>query len=112
MVRTPPSTLMKLVSPEEDGLYMSVHVTLNGLRGLFSSFLAQGLYEFLLPSGHQDWTFGVCFLVNVIGVAGFAFQWRGKRHRLHLTKRGAGVRHSIDRPGRTEQVHASIDAGD
>lgn len=62
--------------PEKDALYMSVHVTLNGIRGVIAPFLAVGLYKWLGTHGWAPWTFGICFVVNVIGALGFVRHWR------------------------------------
>jgi MFS family permease len=66
-------------SPERDALYMSVHVTLNGIRGVIAPFAAVALYKWLNASGVSHLTFAVCFAVNIVGAAGFAWQWRGIR---------------------------------
>lgn len=97
--------------PERDALYMSVHVTLNGIRGVIAPFAAVGLYKWLGAYGHANWTFGICFLVNAVGALGFVFQWRGMRHRNVAFTR-AGGKHSIDRNANVNQFHASIDRGD
>jgi hypothetical protein len=66
-------------TPEQDALYMSVHVTLNGIRGVIAPFLAVGLYKWLDARGASSLTFAACFAVNVVGVVGFAWQWRRMR---------------------------------
>jgi putative Mg2+ transporter-C (MgtC) family protein len=58
-------------SPERDALYMSVHVTLNGIRGVIAPFAAVALYKWLNASGVSHLTFAVCFAVNIVGAAGF-----------------------------------------
>lgn len=68
-------------TPETDALYMSVHVTLNGLRGVIAPFLAVALYSWLAPQGLSAWVFFVCFVINVIGVLGFEFHWRSLKRR-------------------------------
>jgi MFS family permease len=68
-------------TPERDALYMSVHVTLNGIRGVIAPFLAVGLYKSLGAWGLQNWTFGACFLINTIGAVGFVLQWRGMQRQ-------------------------------
>ena len=68
-------------TPERDALYMSVHVTLNGIRGVIAPFLAVGLYKSLGAWGLQNWTFGACFLVNTSGAVGFVLQWRGMQRQ-------------------------------
>lgn len=67
--------------PESDALYMSLHVTLNGVRGVIAPFLAVVLYQQLASQGWAAWTFLVCFVINVIGVLGFEMHWRSMRRR-------------------------------
>jgi len=69
-------------SPERDALYMSVHVTLNGIRGVIAPFAAVALYKWLNASGVSHLTFAVCFAVNIVGAAGFVLQWRGMRAKM------------------------------
>lgn len=68
--------------PESDALYMSVHVTLNGLRGIIAPFVAVVLYQWLAARDLAAWTFFACLVINVIGVLGFEFHWRSLRRRL------------------------------
>jgi hypothetical protein len=77
-------------TPETDALYMSVHVTLNGLRGVIAPFLAVALYSWLASLDLSAWVFFACFVVNVIGVVGFEMHWRALRRRAATaTARGA-----------------------
>lgn len=102
-------------TPEQDALYMSVHVTLNGIRGVIAPFLAVGLYAWLDVRGVSSLTFAACFVVNVIGVLGFAWQWRGMRATLPAFDRGtkkASVDVSIDEDDPLGRIRASIDRGD
>ncbi len=57
--------------PDQDALYMSVHVTLNGVRGLLSPFIAVALWEWLAPRGLAPMVFVVCLAVNTVGAIGF-----------------------------------------
>jgi MFS family permease len=100
-------------SPEQDGLYMSVHVTLNGIRGVISPFLAVGLYNWLAVSGHESWAFFGCFLVNVVGALGFVRHWRDMRRREAAGAfERAGRQASIDEEAPMGRIQASIDRGD
>lgn len=56
-----------------DSDYMAVHVTLNGLRGLMAPFLAVALYVPMQRMGIGPWFFGLCFVLNTIGVMGFVW---------------------------------------
>ncbi len=67
--------------PESDALYMSVHVTLNGLRGVIAPFLAVVLYQALVAQQLGAWIFFICFIINVIGVLGFEAHWRSMRRK-------------------------------
>jgi hypothetical protein len=98
-------------SPERDALYMSVHVTLNGIRGVIAPFAAVALYKWLNASGVSHLTFAVCFAVNIVGAAGFVLQWRGMRAKMAGFDRGA--KHaSIDEDEPLTQIQASLDRGD
>ncbi|MFZ4467043.1 MAG: MFS transporter [Phycisphaerales bacterium] len=102
-------------TPEQDALYMSVHVTLNGIRGVIAPFAAVGLYVWLGTLGVPSLTFAVCFAVNVVGVLGFAWQWRGMRARMEGFDRGAktaSIDASIDEDEPLGRIRASIDRGD
>lgn len=68
-------------TPENDGLYMSVHVTLNGLRGIIAPFLAVALYQLLAQHGLAPWTFFACVVVNTAGVLGFERHWHSLKRR-------------------------------
>jgi len=65
--------------PERDSAYMSVHVTLNGLRGLMSPFIAFGLWALLAPRGLEPIVFGICLVINTIGAFGFVSMALGRR---------------------------------
>ncbi len=54
-----------------DSDYMSLHVTLNGIRGALAPFLAVALYYPMAKAGWGAWFFFVCFVVNLIGLLGF-----------------------------------------
>jgi len=98
-------------SAERDALYMSVHVTLNGIRGVIAPFLAVALYKWLDATGVSHLTFAVCFAVNVVGVLGFASQWRTMRTTLAGFDRAA-TKASIDEDEPLTRIRASIDRGD
>lgn len=98
-------------TPEQDGLYMSVHVTLNGIRGVIAPFVAVGLYAWLGTHGLETWAFFACFLVNVLGVLGFAWHWRDMRRREAGFDR-PGRQASIDEDAPMGRIQASIDRGD
>ncbi|MBM4113543.1 MAG: MFS transporter [Phycisphaerae bacterium] len=68
--------------PERDSLYMSVHVTLNGLRGLISPFLAFALWAWLEPRGLFPVVFLVCLAINTIGAIGFVRMAMSRRRVL------------------------------
>lgn len=57
--------------PERDAAYMSVHVTLNGIRGMMSPLIAYGLWSWLAPLDLEPVVFLVCLAVNTIGALGF-----------------------------------------
>ncbi len=54
-----------------DSEYMALHVTLNGIRGAIAPFLAIALYAPMAAAGWGAWFFFICFLVNLLGLAGF-----------------------------------------
>lgn len=56
---------------ERDSEYMSVHVTLNGIRGVLAPILSWWLYQLLAPKGYGPLVLVLCTIVNVIGVLGF-----------------------------------------
>ncbi len=98
--------------PERDALYMSVHVTLNGIRGAIAPFLAVGLYAWLAVRGAEPLTFAVCFAVNAAGAAGFVWQWRRLRGRVAGIHRAAKKGASIDEAEPLGQIRASAGRGD
>lgn len=59
--------------PHRDSQYMSVHVTLTGIRGLLAPFLAVTIYELLDQrlAGAGSGVFGVCLAINSLGAWGF-----------------------------------------
>lgn len=70
-------------SPDRDATYMSVHVTLNGLRGFMSPFIAFALWEWLAPQGLAPVVFLICLATNTIGALGFvAMAMHRRRARL------------------------------
>ncbi|MSR28986.1 MAG: MFS transporter [Phycisphaerales bacterium] len=54
-----------------DSEYMALHVTLNGIRGAIAPFVAIALYAPMAAAGMGAWFFLICFLVNLVGLAGF-----------------------------------------
>ena len=58
-------------SAERDAEYMAVHVTLNGIRGIFAPLAAWGLHQWLAPLGYAPLVLVVCTVINTIGVLGF-----------------------------------------
>jgi hypothetical protein len=57
--------------PHRDGQYMSVHVMLTGLRGLFAPYLGVILYTSFAVSGNGAFIYLVSMGLNVIGAIGF-----------------------------------------
>ncbi len=65
-----------------DGQYMSVHVTLNGIRGVLAPMFAWWLVGVLKDfSVSTSWVFAVCVAVNAIGAIGFVGMARSLRQR-------------------------------
>jgi MFS family permease len=63
-----------------DGEYMSVHVTLNGIRGVMAPVVAWWLVGVFKDFGYSSsWVFAICFSVNVIGAIGFVKMARDLR---------------------------------
>lgn len=64
-----------------DAEYMGVHVTLNGIRGLLSPFLAVWIYQSLdaATNGSGVWIFSVCLILNTAGALGFVSMARRLR---------------------------------
>lgn len=58
-------------SAERDAEYMAVHVTLNGIRGIFAPLAAWGLHQWLAPLGYAPLVLVICTVINTIGVLGF-----------------------------------------
>jgi hypothetical protein len=65
----------------QDALYMSVHVTLTGVRGIIGPYLGVLIYEGLRPSGHGGWVFGVSMLLTTVGAIGFMLLNRSRHRR-------------------------------
>ena len=57
--------------PHRDGQYMSVHVILTGVRGIFAPYLGVLLYTAFASSGNGGFVFAVSMGLNVIGAIGF-----------------------------------------
>ena len=68
--------------PEHDTEYMSVHVVLTGVRGVFAPYLGVALYEMLKPSGQESWVFGVAALLSTAGALGFLLLLRSQRELI------------------------------
>jgi len=70
-------------TPEQATLYMGVHVTLNGIRGVIAPLAGIVLYEGLrrLSPGHEAWALLLPLALNTAGALGFA----RLRHRLKTT---------------------------
>jgi hypothetical protein len=97
---------------EQDALYMSVHVTLNGIRGAIAPFLAVGLYAWLDARDAAALTFAACFAVNVVGALGFVWQWRGMRAAAGGGPRGGRSKQAADAAEPLGPMRASIERGD
>ncbi len=76
-------------SAQDAGLYMSIHVTLTGLRGIFASYLGVIMYSglswwiFEIPA-LEEFSFVFWGLLTALGALGFAYlNWRYR----HLTER-------------------------
>lgn len=57
--------------PEQDSLYMSVHVTLTGVRGVIGPYLGVFVYELFRESGNGGWVFAISMVLTFIGAIGF-----------------------------------------
>ena len=57
--------------PHRDGQYMSAHVMLTGLRGVFAPYLGVMIYTALTPSGQGGLIFAVTMVLNICGAIGF-----------------------------------------
>ncbi len=68
-------------SPERTSEYMSVHVTLTGVRGLIGPFVAVIAWSQLEAAspGSGMWVFVGCLALNVLGALGFIVLWRSIR---------------------------------
>jgi len=65
--------------PHQDTLYMSVHVTLTGVRGVIGPYLGVFVYEWFRASGNGGWVFGISMLLTLAGAIGFVLL--NKAHR-------------------------------
>ena len=54
-----------------DAEYMSVHVTLTGIRGIIAPYLGVLLYQSLAPSGEGFWVFALSVALTTSGAIGF-----------------------------------------
>jgi MFS family permease len=68
--------------PEQDSLYMSVHVTLTGVRGIIGPYLGVLAYEWLSSDGNGGWVFACSALLTTMGAIGFVLL----RHVTDLEK--------------------------
>jgi MFS family permease len=57
--------------PHRDSQYMSVHVMLTGLRGLFAPFLGVAIYTAFAANGHPGLIYAVTLGLNIAGALGF-----------------------------------------
>lgn len=61
--------------PERDAEYMSVHITLTGIRGVIGPLLGVQIYTALSAFGLGERAllicFGICLVMNIIGATGF-----------------------------------------
>ena len=67
--------------PERSGAYMSVNVTLTGIRGMVSPFVGVLLYELLeqIAPGAGPWALAVACSITVTGA--LVFVWLARRYR-------------------------------
>ncbi len=67
--------------PERAAEYMSVHVTLTGIRGMTAPMIAISVYQALEWSniGSGAWVFAMCAGISVFGAIGFVLQARTMR---------------------------------
>ena len=63
----------------QDALYMSVHVTLTGVRGIIGPYIGVLIYEWLRPGGHGGWVFAVSVALTTIGALGFMYLNHARR---------------------------------
>jgi MFS family permease len=57
--------------PHRDSQYMSVHVILTGLRGLFAPFLGVAIFTAFAAKGHPGLIYAVTLGLNIAGALGF-----------------------------------------
>jgi hypothetical protein len=62
--------------PEQSALYMGVHVSLNGIRGLIAPLLGVVVYRMLAERGMAQHALLLPLLLNVVGALGFVRQNR------------------------------------
>ena len=55
----------------QDSLYMSVHVTLTGVRGIIGPYIGVLVYEWLRPTGDSGWVFAISAALTTLGAMGF-----------------------------------------
>ncbi len=80
--------------PEQAALYMGVHVTLTGMRGLAAPLIGVALYrgvESLWP-GHGFWALALPVVLNVLGALSFLPLRREYRESLESRDPGPGTR--------------------
>ena len=65
--------------PHRDSQYMSVHVMLTGLRGLFAPFLGVAIFTAFAAKGHPGLIYAVTLGLNIAGAIGFLLL-RAKRN--------------------------------
>lgn len=68
-------------TPAKAGQYMSVHITLTGIRGICAPLIAIALYEWLdrVVGGNGVWVFAACTLLNSAGALWFVVLARGMK---------------------------------
>lgn len=72
-------------------LYMGVHVTLNGLRGVMAPFISTGLYRWLESTGpgRGAWVFAFSVVLCIVGGLGFWLLGRSMREQMRKGPRDA-----------------------
>ena len=73
---------------EKASLYMAVHVTLTGIRGLVALVVPVGVYELLehLRPGSGGWVFAMCLFFCLCGTIGFVLMRRSLAGPGHDSK--------------------------
>jgi MFS family permease len=66
---------LQFVKPEKSQDYMSIHVTLTGLRGLTAPFAGVALYNYLNSAhpGAAPYTFAITLMITTTGALGFYY---------------------------------------